>query len=144
MVFVVVSRIALILTLALAGACSSPKPMGVADGGSDPDARSISTVDADGGVFVCMVMPPTACPNPPVRFDSVQPIINTWCLACHNGESPDGPWPLRDYEHVASWADVVRSSVLDCSMPPPNAGLPPMPTEDRVTILKWILCGFPP
>jgi len=129
----VVSRIALILTSALVGACSSPKPIGGADAGSDPDAGNGSNVDADGGAFVCMVMPPTACPDPPVRYDSVQPIISTWCLACHNGESTDGPWPLTDYAHV-----------LDCSMPPPDAGLPPMPTEDRVTILKWILCGFPP
>ena len=38
-----------------------------------------------------------------------------------------GPWPLLQYSHVADWYDVVRAMLLDCSMPPPDAGV----TDDR-------------
>ena len=37
---------------------------------------------------------------------------------------------------------VVRAMLLDCSMPPPDAGVT-MPDEERVAILTWLLCGYP-
>ena len=60
---------------------------------------------------------------------------------CHNGMI-GGPWPLMQYSHVADWFDVVRAMLLDCSMPPPDAGVT-MPDEERVAILTWLLCGYP-
>jgi hypothetical protein len=69
-------------------------------------------------------------------------IIERRCLGCHSGV-PEGPWPLTTYEHVADWQDVVRTDLLDCSMPPPDAGVP-ITIDERIAILTWIRCGFPP
>jgi hypothetical protein len=94
----------------------------------------------DSGV-VCEVTAPTTCPDPAPRFQDVQAIFQARCQPCHNG-TPNGPWPLITYEHVADWQDTVRSYVLDCSMPPPDAGFY-MATEERLQILAWVRCGAP-
>lgn len=91
---------------------------------------------------VCAVMAPTECPAPAPRYRDVATIVEQRCATpCHSGV-PDGPWPLIDYEHVADWADVVRASLLDCSMPPADGGVS-ITTNERLTILAWIRCGFP-
>jgi len=112
-------------------ACNSPRPQSPDGGGVSDDASAL----------VCTVKAPTACPEPPPRWADVSPIFQAKCVLCHNG-SPGGPWPLMQYQHVADWFDVVRAMLLDCSMPPPDAGVP-MPDEERVAILTWILCGYP-
>jgi hypothetical protein len=96
---------------------------------------------ADTGALVCTIQAPTVCPAPVPHWPDVQPIFERRCVLCHNG-IPGGPWPLLQYSHVADWNDVVRAMLLDCSMPPPDAGVP-MPDEERTAILTWILCGFP-
>jgi hypothetical protein len=95
----------------------------------------------DGAAFICTVTAPTVCPDPPPHYPDVQPIIQRTCVPCHYG-LPGGPWPLLQYSHVADWYDVVRAMVLDCSMPPPDAGVP-ISDDERTAILTWILCGFP-
>jgi hypothetical protein len=60
-------------------------------------------------------------------------------VVCHNGLA-GGPWPLLHYTDVADWQETIAADLLDCSMPPRNAGVP-MPNEDRTAILTWILCG---
>lgn len=104
---------------------------GSPDGGTTEDA----------GALMCTVEAPVACPDPPPRWPDVEPIFQRRCVLCHNGMI-GGPWPLLQYEHVADWYDVVRAMLLDCSMPPPDAGVY-MPDEDRTAILTWIRCGLP-
>ena len=140
----VVSRLALALLL---GASSSvqvacdPEPI-------DADVDSATEADAgehhDAGAVVdvvCTVKPPTECPDPAPRFADVAPIFKERCNSCHNSEWT-GPWPLDTYSHVADWADVVRAHLIDCSMPPPEAGMP-LPDEESLKILSWIRCGTP-
>jgi uncharacterized membrane protein len=104
-------------------------------------------LDTDGGAvdataFVCSVSAPTACPDPSPHYADVAPIINQRCVEpCHSG-LPEGPWPLTDYEHVADWADVVRTDLIGCLMPPADGGVS-MADEERLAILTWIRCGFP-
>jgi hypothetical protein len=108
------------------------------DGGADGSRPNDGGVD---GEEACTVTPPAACPDPPVDYGDVEPIIAERCLACHIG-ARGGPWGLTTYGHVADWAEVIRAAMLTCAMPPPDAGID-MPDSERELILTWIKCGFP-
>ena len=93
--------------------------------------------------YVCEpVTPPTECPSPAPTFADVAPIIGERCSGpCHSG-TPNGPWPLATYQHVADWQDDIRSRLLTCGMPPLDGGVP-ITTAERIAILTWIRCGLP-
>jgi hypothetical protein len=115
----------------LPGDAAAPADAGVADG-------AVSSVDP----AVCTVTAPTSCPTPKPHYADVEPIFKKRCVGCHNGASPDSPWPLTEYEHVADWFDIIRDEMLHCGMPPADSGMT-MPDAERVAILTWIRCGFP-
>jgi hypothetical protein len=103
---------------------------------SNPDGGAI-----DAEALVCSVDAPTSCPDPAPRYADVAPIIDQRCVQpCHSG-LPEGPWPLTDYQHVADWADVVRTDLILCVMPPADGGTS-ISDEERGAILTWIRCGF--
>ena len=132
-----VSALALCLVL---GACDESEPGTHDDGGIDTrDAASA----ADGSVPLppCSVKAPTSCPMPSPHYGDVAPIIESRCSSCH-GKAWMGPWPLDNYEHVADWADTIRSNLVDCTMPPADAGIP-MTNDERMVILNWLRCGHP-
>jgi hypothetical protein len=117
--------------LAAAG-CSSEAP----GAGVPRDAAAI------GSAVFCMVTAPAACPTPPIHYPDVEPIIQQNCASpCHSGYA-GGPWPLTSYEHVADWADNIRSDLLTCYMPPADGGVS-LPAADRLAVLTWIRCGYP-
>jgi hypothetical protein len=89
----------------------------------------------------CNVQAPTSCPNPAPTYKDVTPIFQSRCVVCHTGEG-DSPWALTDYDHVSSWGDSIRSELLDCTMPPADAGFE-LPAEEREAILSWIRCNMP-
>jgi hypothetical protein len=131
-------------------ACGSPRaelgPMDPlhtdADGTSTDDAGSPGDAPAsEVNALACGVMAPTSCPDPPVRYPDVEPIFRTRCVICHNNNG-DGPWPLTDYQDIADWQDIIRGDLLDCSMPPADAGVP-MTLDDKMAILTWIRCALP-
>ena len=89
----------------------------------------------------CEVIPPTPCPDPPLRYtNTIEPIIKTRCVPCHDGRGPQ--WPLTTYGSVTDWYDQVQLMVADCTMPPPDGGVQ-LPTAERGQILTWIRCGYP-
>lgn len=94
----------------------------------------------DGGP-VCDVVAPERCSNPALRFNDVKPLFETHCGNCHYGQL-GGPWPLTSYMDVADWHDVVRDDLVNCSMPPEDAGTG-MTSAERALILDWLRCGFP-
>jgi hypothetical protein len=112
-------------------ACDKSQPI-------DPNDDGGVTQDAE--PLVCTVKAPTSCPDPAPHYPDVQPIFQRACVPCHQG-LPGGNWPLLQYSHVADWQDVIRAMVLDCSMPPPDAGVP-ISDEERLAILTWIRCGY--
>jgi hypothetical protein len=128
-----ISRSATVFLATLAGAagCGPSGQSGTDDAGTT----------ADGAPLVCTITAPTACPDPVPRWTEVSPIFQNRCVRCHNG-AVGGPWPLMQYQHAVDWFDVIRSMLLDCTMPPPEAMIP-MPDEERTAILTWILCGLP-
>lgn len=121
--------------LCLGGCRASPGVDGI-DAGTDP-ADGAAQNDA----FVCQVIPPTACPQPALRYPDIAPIVQERCVPCHYG-MVDGPWPLLTYNHLADWYDVTAVFVGNCAMPPPDAGVP-ITTEERAALLTWLRCGFP-
>jgi hypothetical protein len=125
------------------GACGDAKPQGA--GALDAGA-SLSAADADAGnaadpaPFVCDVTAPSSCPEPAPTYATVEPILERRCIPCHDGRGAE--WPLTTYDSAADWYDTIRTMMLDCSMPPLDAGMP-MPTSEREQLLTWIRCGYP-
>jgi hypothetical protein len=145
------------ITLVLAAACGCATAVSCGDSSGNPDGGggaggSGGAVDAsDGkppGTIGCLTADttPTTCPTPRVTFDDVKPIFQARCVsACHNGVTPDPHipgatlWPLIERMHILDWQDSVRAMMADCSMPPPDAGVP-MTIEDRRAIIEFIRC----
>lgn len=124
---------------------SDAQPDGQALDGASSDASDASdaSTDAssDAAPFVCMAVAPTSCPAPAPTYANVAPIFKQRCVGCH-AANWTGPWPLDTYGHIADWADDVRSHLLDCTMPPPESGMP-IPFEESQQILTWLRCGLP-
>ena len=129
---------------------------------SEPDGGSPTTgtggsagggpADApvDTGATTCPVPAPTACPSPPVRFPAVEPILQQRCQTCHDGKHTEdgGPnglpvWALVEFSHIVDWQDLIRADLMDCSMPPADAG-PSLTVEERTALLTWVRCGALP
>src|SRR4051794_20346594 len=89
----------------------------------------------------CTAVAPTACPEPAPTYAQVAEIIERRCSGCHSPRWT-GPWPLDTYQHVADWQDSIRSMLLDCVMPPADAG-GPLPDEESAVMLGFIRCGLP-
>ncbi len=123
---------------------SSDPPDGT-DGSSPPsDVATGEISDATAGetsALACSVMDPTSCPDPAPHYADVAPIFQSRCVSCHSGDS--GPWPLTDYGSILAWEDIVRSDLLGCTMPPPDAGIS-MTRDEQIAILTWIRCALPP
>lgn len=70
------------------------------------------------------------------------PILGAKCNNCHSGEA--GLWPLTDYHKVTAWRDLVFLDVVQCTMPPVDAGAGAALSEvERATLLAWLACGAP-
>ncbi len=111
------------------------------DGSSSVDARLES--DATPDAASCPQVPlPTRCPTPaPTYAGDIAPLIEAHCLECHSGQLP-GTWPLTSYRHVADWEDLIRASMISCSMPPPDATTT-LTEEQRLLVLTWLRCDLP-
>lgn len=87
---------------------------------------------------------PASCPSPAPSFSAdVQPLIQKYCTGCH---SPGGAEPmplLTSYDNITGPADqtarTIEFEVMNCKMP--KAGQPQPTSEERQTILGWIICG---
>lgn len=89
----------------------------------------------------CNFTPVTVCPSPAPTYADVSPVFDAHCNICHTGQD-NGPWPLNDYESVYDWSELIRSDLLDCTMPQADAGTN-FTDDDRRLLLTWIRCGMP-
>jgi hypothetical protein len=113
------SRSLLLVVLSLV-ACDADEPAAGADAGT------------------CSVDVPDACAQPSPTFtNDVLPILTARCNSCHVADS--GIWPLDNYQHVVDWQSALVNDLLNCTMPPADAGT--LPAEERDTILNWVACG---
>ncbi len=108
---------------ALATACSTDPGI--------PPPRPCATVDS-------------SCPATPPSFSrDVDPIIVTYCNACHGEGGIEQPlYDYTSYTGVYKARSSIATFVSDCRMPPADAGLFPS-DEQRQTLLQWIACGAP-
>jgi len=90
---------------------------------------------------VCSEIAAPDCSGEVPRYADVEPIFRAKCVPCHLSET-DGPWPLKTYEDIADWADLIRKDVLDCSMPPTDGDVS-MSHVQRLILATWVLCGYP-
>lgn len=89
----------------------------------------------------CPVDLPTSCPEGSPRYADVAPIIEARCVVCHSPRWT-GPWPLDTISHLRDWFDDVRTTVGNCTMPPPEARVP-ITKDERMQLLQWVRCGMP-
>ena len=121
---------------------------GEADAGEDDAATEQDGAADDAGASkdrgpvaqTCEVTAPTSCPEPPVYYEDITPIIKQRCYSCHDGKGAQ--WGLTSYSHVADWSNELRSAMASCVMPPPEAGIT-MPAAEREKILTWLVCKMP-
>ena len=133
-----VGRSIVCVSCLLAVACGGDKGIGPAADADLPVPDSGPRADA--GPFVCTVTAPTSCSDPSLRYADVKPIFEERCVLCHDGSNDN--WPLTSYQHAADWFDLIPPEVVNCTMPPPEEGIP-MTDEERDRLLQWYRCGFP-
>jgi hypothetical protein len=117
----------------LAAGCSTSSP-------SSPPPGMDASADA-GPPPVCLSDLPAACPTPmPSYKTDVQPILATYCVTCH---SPSGCCGYNEvtYAEVSAQASSILDQVYDCDMPP--IGSPMLTTQERLTLLGWLVCKAP-
>jgi uncharacterized membrane protein len=129
-----------IAAVAVAALASAASACGTAAGAAADGATADDGGTPDGTAPICSVRAPTSCPNPAPHYPAVAPIFEQHCVPCHFG-TPGGPWPLTSYKHAVDWQDIIRTAMLECSMPPADAGTS-MTDAERLAILTWIRCGF--
>jgi hypothetical protein len=138
--------LALGVSVTLGGGCGGSSGMGGMDSGtgSPPDGTTgIRTDDSGGGAVACSVTAPTVCPEVPLTYADISPIVDRHCVVCHYG-AVGGPWPLISYRHMVDWYDIIPPALLNCTMPPADGGLPiTITNEERLAILTWLRCGYP-
>jgi Cytochrome C oxidase, cbb3-type, subunit III len=115
--------------------------MGCGDGARLSQTDGGLTGDVALSQFACPVPLPTSCSNPARKYADIAPIFVSGCATCHSGVA-GGPWPLSDYITISEWADLIRSDLSSCSMPPADGGIA-LSADDRAAILDWIACGYP-
>jgi len=87
---------------------------------------------------------PTACPSPAPTFSAdVAPLIQKYCAGCHSADGEEPKPLLVNYDSVTgsmdSTARMVETQLVQCNMPPSDH--PQLTSEERQTILGWIICG---
>jgi hypothetical protein len=131
---------------------------GADDAGADADADDTESADA-GAVDAAFADATTETGAPPPRScdgtevvvcptlipsyaRDIVPIFDSKCNTCHR-PGPDLPWPLISYKTISSWAPDIASTLAYCTMPPPDAGAPPLTTEELQNLAGWLACGAP-
>jgi hypothetical protein len=112
--------------------------LGCGDDASNADGGASGNGDGDGDGDSCDVTAPRTCEGD-TRWADVEPIFQERCVSCHLGVA-GGPWALTSWSHAASWPDQIHDAMINCAMPPPDAGIE-MPVEERELLLSWIRCG---
>jgi hypothetical protein len=60
------------------------------------------------------------------------------CAGCHGTYTP----PLMTYDQIFSAQHEVLTEIYSCRMPPFASSLV-QPTQNRVDVLTWLVCGAP-
>jgi hypothetical protein len=94
-----------------------------------------------GTADVCPNDLPASCPSSvPSYAKTIAPALMAKCVFCHE---PGGP----SVHSLQTYADVyaLRGSVLDqvYASKMPQAGSPPLTSDERAALLAWLVCEAP-
>lgn len=90
----------------------------------------------------CAGSVPASCPTviPSYKTD-VAPLLDTYCVSCHQAGGQEADKPLDTYAGASALATGMEGAIASCNMPPQNDAQPT--TAEQDTILAWIVCGAP-
>jgi predicted CXXCH cytochrome family protein len=90
----------------------------------------------------CAVTTPASCPTTQPSYQTdVAPILQSYCVSCHQAGGSEANKPLDTYQSALNLSGDVEGEVAGCSMPPSSDAQPT--AAQRETLLTWILCGAP-
>jgi hypothetical protein len=85
---------------------------------------------------------PAACPSPAPSWDGgVRPLIDQFCVGCHQAGGLAFDRPFTTYALVHAQYGAMEDQVYSCYMPPPDAGQ--LDESQRLQLLGWFVCGAP-
>lgn len=94
--------------------------------------------ESNGGT--CGAAVPESCPaSAPSYTTDVAPLLQKYCVSCHNASGSEPSHLLDTHSGVSSAADHVKAEVSGCTMPPSGSTAPT--DAERNTILAWLVCG---
>jgi uncharacterized membrane protein len=96
------------------------------------------------------VVDPAAIPAEPTYSEHIKPLMEFYCVACHDPEGQVGAVggiDLTTYEAVSADYDDIREAVFDKRYMPPGGGRR-LSAEDEATLARWDaqgqVCGAGP
>lgn len=72
---------------------------------------------------------------------AVAPIIEQRCATCHYPDNPRSRYVFSNHDDVSADRRTVLTRIYGCVMPPADA--PQLTSEERRTLLTWLVCGAP-
>jgi mono/diheme cytochrome c family protein len=87
---------------------------------------------------------PEAIPLEPTYSAHIQPIMEFYCVACHDPEGQAGAAQdvdLTSYEAVVNDYDDIAEALFDKRYMPPG-GARRLSSEDEATLARWATQGF--
>jgi mono/diheme cytochrome c family protein len=93
---------------------------------------------------------PDAIPAAPTYSEHIKPLMEFYCVACHDPEGQVGEAggiDLTTYELVSGDYDDIREAIFDKRYMPPGGGRR-LSAEDEATLARWdaqgLICGAGP
>jgi uncharacterized membrane protein len=88
----------------------------------------------------CAITTPSTCPSTPPSYQTdVAPILESYCVSCHQAGGSEANKALDTYRGAQTLSSAVENVVAGCTMPPSSDSQPT--AAERETLLTWILCG---
>jgi hypothetical protein len=89
--------------------------------------------------------PPSSCASVPSYASQIRPIIARSCVPmCHEGGGTSSDRNLTTYANVSNIGISILTPVINCTMPPADAGADAQITAtEREEILQWLVCRLP-
>jgi len=92
---------------------------------------------------ICTLIVPPVSAEEPFNFDTdIRPLLDTYCVQCHNTDKAKGDLDIARFTSSEMAADAlgiwqrVAKRVMDREMPPKNAQQPS--DEERERLMKWV------
>jgi hypothetical protein len=102
-------------------------------------------VEAGAASVPCSATLPQSCAGLPSYSTIVAPIFARSCVPdCHESGGTSSDRDLTSYAHVSALGISVLTPLVNCVMPPSDAGADAQITSiERQELVQWVGCGSP-